>query len=117
MARKKWILLAVASPNDADQSLQALALGFLPPVVVVARDGAEVLDCLHQRNGFQKRPEGHPAVVLLELKMPNVDGWEVLRQIKSDAQLRTIPVVVFTSARDEADLVRSYELGANAYLV
>ena len=117
MTLKKWILLADANPSEADQTLRALAHSFAPPAVVVARDGAEVMDCFHRRNGFQNRPDGHPAVVLLDVKMPNSGGWEVLRQMKSDARLKTIPVVIFTSSRNESDLARSYQLGANAYLV
>ena len=117
MIPKKWILLAEASPNEADQTLRALAEGFAPPAVAVAHDGVAVLDCLYRRNGFQNRPEGLPAVVLLELKLPELDGWEVLRRMKSDAQLRAVPVVIFASAHNEDDLLRSYQLGANAYLV
>lgn len=75
------------------------------------------MDCLRQRNGFQDRPEGHPAVVLLALKLPDADGWEILRQIRNDPQLKTIPVLMFATSREAGDLIRSYELGANAFVV
>jgi len=117
MIPKKWILLAEANPNEADQTLRALAEGSAPPAVAVAHDGPAVLDCLHRRNGFRNRPEGLPAVVLLELKLAGLGGWEVLRRMKSDAQLRTVPVVIFAPARNEDDVLRSYQLGASAYLV
>jgi CheY-like chemotaxis protein len=77
----------------------------------------ETLDYLYRRGQFSSRPSGNPAVVLLDLKMPKVDGLEVLRQIRSDPQFNLIPVVVMTSSREEQDVVRSYELGANAYVV
>ena len=85
--------------------------------VVVVRDGAEALDYLFKRNAYANRTGGNPAVLLLDLKMPKVDGIEVLRQVKGDPQLRTIPVVVLTSSREEQDLVRTYDLGVNAYVV
>jgi CheY-like chemotaxis protein len=84
---------------------------------VVARDGAEALDFLHCRNGFASRDPGDPAVVLLDLKLPKVDGLEVLEQVKQDPDRRRIPVVMLTSSREERDLVRSYELGVNAFVV
>ena len=117
MVHKKWILLADANAAEADQTLCALAASHAPSTVVLARDGAEVLDCLQARNGFKSRPAGFPALVLLELHLPKVDGWEVLRTMRNDPRLKTIPIVVFTSSRDAGDLVRSYELGANAYVV
>jgi CheY-like chemotaxis protein len=83
----------------------------------VARDGEEALDYLYRRGGFAGRDNGNPAVVLLDLKMPKVDGLEVLRQIKADPSLRMIPVVVLTSSREEQDIVESYQLGVNAYMV
>jgi CheY-like chemotaxis protein len=85
--------------------------------VVVTRNGAEALDYLYRRGEFSERPEGNPSVVLLDLKMPKVDGLEVLRQIKADDKMRTVPVVMLTSSREEQDLVRSYNLGVNAYVV
>jgi CheY-like chemotaxis protein len=85
--------------------------------VVVVSDGAEALDCLYRRGQYAMRPAGHPAVVLLDLKMPKVDGLEVLRVIKGDAKLKSIPVVMLTSSREEPDLTESYKLGVNAYVV
>jgi CheY-like chemotaxis protein len=113
----KWILLAEDNENDADLSLRALTLAEPPGDLILAHDGAEVLDCLYRRGGFEARVENPPALVLLDLKMPKVDGLEVLRHIKADARLKKIPVVVFTSSREQTDLARSYELGANAYVV
>jgi CheY-like chemotaxis protein len=85
--------------------------------VVVCRDGAEALDYLYCRGAFTSRHRGNPVVVFLDLKMPKVDGLEVLRTMKSDASLRSIPVVMLTSSREERDLRESYALGANAYVV
>jgi len=113
----KSILLVDDSPRDTELALDALAQHNLANDVVALRDGVEALDYLFRRGPFADRPAGNPAVVLLDLKMPRVDGIEVLRQIKSDPQLKTIPVVVLTSSREEQDLVRSYELGVNAYIV
>jgi DNA-binding response OmpR family regulator len=84
---------------------------------VVTRDGAETLDYLWRRNAYANRIGGNPVLMLLDLKMPKVDGLEVLRQVKSSAQFKTIPVVVLTSSREELDVVRSYDLGVNAYVV
>ena len=81
------------------------------------RDGAQALDYLYRRNAYADRPRSHPALLLLDLKMPKIDGTEVLRQVKTDPTLRMIPVVVLTSSREEQDLVRSYDLGVNAYVV
>jgi CheY-like chemotaxis protein len=113
----KRILLVDDSPRDTELALDALAQNNLANEVVALRDGAEALDYLHRRGQFADRGNGNPAVVMLDLKMPKVDGIEVLRQIKSDPQLKTIPVVVMTSSREEQDLVNSYELGVNAYIV
>jgi CheY-like chemotaxis protein len=85
--------------------------------IVHVQDGAEALDYLHARDKFQDRAPFNPAVILLDLKMPKVDGLEVLRQVKSDAHLKTIPVVMLTSSKNEGDVLKSYELGANAYVV
>jgi CheY-like chemotaxis protein len=98
-------------------TLTALAENHLANEVVVARDGEEALDYLFRRGIFKLRAPGHPAVVLLDLKLPRVDGLEVLQQIKADAEMRSIPVVMLTSSREEQDLVRSYKLGVNAYVV
>jgi CheY-like chemotaxis protein len=113
----KRILLADDSPRDTELTIDALSQHNLANEVVAVRDGAEVLDYLYRRGQFADRAKGQPAVVLLDLKMPKVDGIEVLRQMKSDPQLKMIPVVVLTSSREEQDLVNSYELGVNAYIV
>jgi two-component system response regulator len=113
----KRILLVEDSARDAELAIEALASNHLANEVVHVRDGAEALDYLLRRGVFADRPEGEPAVVLLDLKMPRVDGLEVLRQVKSDPRLKVIPIVVMTSSREEGDLVRSYELGVNAYVV
>ena len=118
MNKRKWILLAEDNENDAELALRALSANQVPQDVIVARDGEEALDCLYRRGAFQARPApGNPAMILLDLKMPRVDGLEVLRQTKADPQLRRVPVVMFTSSREETDVARSYELGANAYVV
>jgi two-component system response regulator len=111
------ILLVEDSPRDAELVLEALEVNRLANEVVHVRDGAEALEYLHRRGAFAGRTSGHPAVVLLDLKMPRVDGLEVLRQIKSDPALKLIPVVVMTSSREERDVVNSYQLGVNAYVV
>jgi len=113
----KSILLVDDSPRDTEMALDALAQHNLANDVVALRDGVEALDYLFCRGQFADRPAGNPAVVLLDLKMPRVDGIEVLRQIKSDPQLKTIPVVVLTSSREEQDLVSSYALGVSAYII
>jgi CheY-like chemotaxis protein len=118
MSNQKWILLAEDNLNDADLAIRALGVGRNGELVVVAHDGVEAMDCLHHRGEFQSRAgPGNPAVVLLDLKMPRMRGLEVLRQMKNDARLRDIPVIMFTSSREKADVARSYSLGANAYVV
>ncbi len=111
------ILLVEDSLKDAEMTLDALAEYHLANEVLHLHDGAEALDFLYRRGAFAGRTGGQPAVMLLDLKMPKVDGMEVLRQIKSDPQLKVIPVVVMTSSREEQDLVDSYALGVNAYVV
>ena len=113
----KRILLVDDSPRDTEMTLDALAQNNLANEVISLRDGVEALDYLYRRGEFAGRAGGNPAVVLLDLKMPRVDGTEVLRQIKSDPQLKTIPVVVMTSSSEESDVSRSYQLGVNAYIV
>ena len=111
------ILLVEDSMQDAEMALKALADYHLANEVLHLRDGAEALDFLHRRGEFADRTNGQPAVVLLDLKMPRVGGLEVLRQIKADPDLKTIPVVIMTSSREERDLIDSYRLGVNAYVV
>jgi CheY-like chemotaxis protein len=117
MHELRRILLVEDSPNDVELILAALEDNRLANEVVVVRDGEEALDYLYRRGVFRLRIEGNPVVVLLDLKLPKVDGLEVLAQIKSDSQLRRIPVVVLTSSREEQDLINSYNLGTNAYVV
>ena len=117
MAELKRILLAEDSANDVELTLAALAEYHVANQVDVVRDGAEALDYLYRRGGYTARDNGHPALVLLDLKMPKVTGLEVLKQIKSDPVLKTIPVVMLTSSREEGDLITSYQLGVNAYVV
>ncbi|HTB80095.1 MAG TPA: response regulator [Opitutaceae bacterium] len=111
------ILLAEDNPRDVELALAALSEHNLANQVEVVNDGAQALDYLYCRGTFKSRTTGNPAVILLDLKMPKVDGLEVLRAIKQDEKLKSIPVVMLTSSREESDLVRSYQLGANAYVV
>jgi CheY-like chemotaxis protein len=111
------ILLAEDNPNDVELTLAAFSEHNLANEVFVVSDGEQALDYLFQRGPFKERPNGNPAVILLDLKMPKVDGLEVLRVIKQDEKLKNIPVVMLTSSREEPDLVRSYQLGVNAYVV
>jgi CheY-like chemotaxis protein len=117
MIQLKRILLVEDSEKDIELALAALGEHNLANEVIVVRDGAEALDFLFKRGEFADRPPGLPVVVLLDLKMPKVDGLEVLRQVKNDPELKRIPVVMMTSSREEQDLVKSYALGANAYVV
>ena len=117
MTELRNILLAEDNPNDVELTLSGLAELRLANEVTVVRDGAEALDYLHVRGKFASRHDGNPAVILLDLKMPKVDGLEVLREVKSNEQLRSIPVVMLTSSAQESDLVKSYRLGVNAYVV
>ncbi len=117
MSELKRILLAEDSPNDVELTLAALGEHHLANEVVVVKDGVEALDYLYRRGGFQVRPSGNPAVVLLDLKMPKLDGLEVLKRMRAEAALRTVPVVMLTSSREERDIVESYQLGVNAYVV
>ena len=117
MTHLRPILLAEDNPNDVELTLTALHSLNLANEIVVVNDGAEVLDFLRRRNRFRERPDVPPAVILLDLKMPRVDGLEALRQIRADAEIRTLPIVILTSSREESDLVKGYQLGANAYVV
>jgi len=117
MAELKRILLAEDNPKDVELTLTALDEHNLANEVVVVKDGAEALDYLYCRDKFKMRAGGPPAVVLLDIKMPKVDGLEVLRTIKKDDNMKTIPIVILTSSREEKDLIESYKLGVNAYVV
>src|SRR6476661_2620890 len=111
------ILMVEDDARDVELSLTALEQHNLANEVVVVGDGEEALDYLYQRGKFTARANGNPAVLLLDLKLPKVDGLEVLQQIKTDDRLKMIPVVVLTSSREERDMVTSYKLGVNAYVV
>jgi CheY-like chemotaxis protein len=111
------ILIVEDDPKDVELTLTALEEYNLANEVVVARDGEEALDYLYCRGTFAMRTSENPAVLLLDLKLPKVDGLEVLQQIRSDEKLKLIPVVVLTSSREERDMVASYKLGVNAYVV
>jgi CheY-like chemotaxis protein len=113
----KRILLVEDDPRDVELILESLGDYNLANEVVVVRDGEEALDFLYHRGAFKGRPNGNPAVVLLDLKLPKVNGMEVLRQIRSDEKLKMIPVVILTSSREEKDWVESSKLGVNAYVV
>ncbi|MBB5760733.1 response regulator [Methylorubrum rhodesianum] len=117
MADLKPILLVEDNPNDIELTLAALEQSQLANEIVICRDGAEALDYLHRRGIYDRPDVQDPAVVLLDLKLPKVDGLEVLGAVKSDPRTRAIPVVMLTSSREESDLVRSYELGVNAFVV
>ena len=117
MVPLKRILLAEDDPNDVELTLTALAENNIANEVHVVQDGAEALDYLFGRGAYASPRPARPVVILLDIKMPRVDGVEVLRQIKNDDDLRVVPVVVLTSSREERDLVQSYRLGANAYVV
>jgi CheY-like chemotaxis protein len=111
------ILIVEDDPRDVELTLAALAEHNLANEVVITRDGKQALDYLYCRGEFATRSNENPAVLLLDLKLPKVDGLEVLEQIKSDERLKIIPVVVLTSSHEERDMVRSYKLGVNAYVV
>jgi len=117
MSELSPILLAEDNPHDVEMTLAALQRNRVANEIVVARHGDEVLDYLHCRGKFDGRPTGNPIVIFLDLKMPKMDGLEVLRLVKGDNALKVIPIVMLTSSREEADLVKSYELGVNAYVV
>ncbi len=113
----KRILLAEDDPKDVELTVNALGEHNLANDILIVRDGAEALDYLYRRGAFAQEPNGNPVVILLDLKMPKMDGIQVLRQIKSDKRLQMIPVVVLTSSRESHDLEICYQLGVNAYVV
>jgi len=117
MTEWKRILLVEDSQNDIELTLAAFEENHIANEVVVARDGREALDYLYRRGIFKLRAEGNPAVVLLDLKLPIRDGLEVLAELKADPAMKTLPVVMLTSSQEEKDLVASYNLGVNAYVV
>jgi len=111
------ILLVEDDPKDTELTMTALEEYNLSNEVVVATDGEEALDYLYYRGKFQRRSGENPAVMLLDLKLPKIDGLEVLQRVKADDNLKMIPVVVLTSSREERDMLSSYKLGVNAYVV
>jgi CheY-like chemotaxis protein len=113
----KRILLVEDSMHDVELTLSALEDNHLANEVVVTRDGEEALDYLFRRGIYKRRAEGNPAVVLLDIKLPKVDGLQVLEQMRKEPALKSVPVVMLTSSREEQDLVQSYHLGVNAYVV
>ena len=117
MAELRRILMVEDDMNDMELALSALAEYNLANEVVVVHDGEEALDYLYCRRGYKMRLPGNPAVIMLDLKLPKIDGLEVLKQVKTDENLRDIPVVVLTSSREDRDLEECYKLGVNAYVV
>jgi CheY-like chemotaxis protein len=117
MNKLKRILLVEDDPKDIELTIEALGEYNLANEIAIARDGSEALDYMYRRGVFASRPEGNPVVILLDLKLPKVDGIQVLNQLKSDEHLRSIPVVILTSSRETRDLDECYKLGVNAYVV
>jgi len=117
MHELKSILLAEDNPKDVELTLEALSDYSLANRVVVVRDGVEAMDYLRCEGKYKMRKPDNPAVTILDIKMPRMDGIEVLQAIRTNPTLKMIPVVMLTSSREEQDLVRSYELGINAYVV
>ena len=117
MVEVRTILFAEDNPRDVELTLEALADHNLANNVFVVRDGVETLEYLRREGKYKQRKPGNPAVLLLDIKMPRMDGIEVLRAIRSDNLLKMLPVVMLTSSREEQDLIKSYELGVNAYVV
>ncbi len=117
MDRLKRILLVEDDPQDVELTTLTLGEYHLANELVVARDGEEALDYLYRRGAFAERPAGNPVVILLDLKLPKLNGVQVLRQIKADAKMRSIPVVILTSSRESRDLDECYRFNINAYVV
>lgn len=113
----KKILLVEDNPNDVELTMEALAENNIANAVDVASDGEEALDYLYCKGKFSSRPPGNPGVILLDLKLPKINGLEVLGKIRSDDSLKLIPVVILTSSNEESDLTAGYSLGVNAYVV
>ena len=117
MSQIRSILLAEDSPADAEMAIDALRDANLVNPIVHVHDGADCMDFLMARGNYEGRSGGDPAVLLLDIKMPRMDGLEVLREMRNHDHLKRLPVVVLTSSREECDLVRSYQLGVNAFVV
>ena len=117
MVEIRTILFAEDNPRDVELTLEAMGDHNLANHVIVVRDGVEAMDYLRCEGKYKQRKPGNPAVLLLDIKMPRMDGIEVLKTIRSDDKLKTLPVVMLTSSREEQDLIKSYALGVNAYVV
>ncbi|MET0550386.1 MAG: response regulator [Xanthomonas sp.] len=117
MTAIRTILLAEDSPADAEMAVDALRDARLANPIVHVEDGVEAMDYLLRRGAYADREEGLPAVLLLDIKMPRLDGLEVLKMVRSDESLKRLPVVILSSSREESDLARSWDLGVNAYVV
>jgi len=117
MVKLKTILIAEDNPKDVELTLEAMAENNLPYRVIVVKDGVEAMEYLQFEGKYKLREAGNPCVILLDIKMPRMDGIEVLRNIRNDAKLKRIPVVVLTSSREKKDLINAYDLGVNAYVV
>jgi CheY-like chemotaxis protein len=117
MTKIRTILLAEDNPKDVELTLEAMGGNSLANDIIVVKDGVEALEYLHCQGKYKLRKAGNPAVILLDIKMPRMDGIEVLRIMRSDDALKRIPVVVLTSSREENDLIKTYDLGVNAYVV
>lgn len=117
MIEIKTILLAEDNPQDVELTIEALSAHKLANNVVSVKDGVEAMEYLRCEGKFKSRMKGNPAVILLDIKMPRMDGIEVLSEIRSDEKLKTIPIVMLTSSREEPDLKKCYEIGVNAYVV
>ena len=117
MHELRTILLAEDNPKDVELTLEAMEENNLANQVVVVKDGVEAMEYLQCEGKYSLRKTGNPAVILLDIKMPRMDGIEVLRRIRSNAALKRIPVVILTSSREEKDLINTYDLGVNAYVV
>ncbi|AKK68831.1 MULTISPECIES: response regulator [Xanthomonas translucens group] len=117
MTAIRTILLAEDSPADAEMAVDALRDARLANPIVHVEDGVEAMDYLLRRGAYADREEGLPAVLLLDIKMPRMDGLEVLKLVRTDESLKRLPVVILSSSREESDLARSWDLGVNAYVV
>ncbi|AJC47159.1 MULTISPECIES: response regulator [Xanthomonas] len=117
MTAIRTILLAEDSPADAEMAVDALRDARLANPIVHVEDGVEAMDYLLRRGAYAEREEGLPAVLLLDIKMPRMDGLEVLKLVRSEESLKRLPVVILSSSREESDLARSWDLGVNAYVV
>jgi len=117
MSTNRTILLAEDSPADAEMAIDALRDANLANPIVHVEDGVEAMEYLQRKGRYADRPDEEPAVLLLDIKMPRMDGLEVLQRIRADEKLRRIPVVILSSSREESDLIRSWDLGVNAYVV